>query len=107
MVQGALGRVATARSHWIIACDANMEPMQFRSGECYSEAHVKALAGGVSTYRTVGAGKKDTCKVLDYCMLGESLDNTFENIDVVEEFGPKPHKLVRCEIKLTKGDKMV
>ena len=41
-MKAVLRRVANTRCPWTIACDANVEPMQLRLGECFSE--VKALA---------------------------------------------------------------
>ena len=32
-MKAVLGRDANTRSHWIIARDANIDPMQFRLGE--------------------------------------------------------------------------
>ena len=81
-------RVANTRSHWIIACDANMEPMHFRLGEWFSEAkaHMKALAGGVTMYRAEGAGEKwcrirlqatQTCEVRSHA--GQKRTNGIRN----------------------------
>ena len=74
---------APCLSHWITACDANMEPMQFRSGEWSREAkaQVKALHGGVSTYRAEGAGDNEIGKVLDHFILNESVDNRIGNFE--------------------------
>ena len=50
------GSLANTRSHWIIAWDANTEPLQVRLGEWYKEgeAQVKAPAGRESTCRAKG-----------------------------------------------------
>ena len=90
-----------------MACDANMEAMQFRSGEWSREAkaQVKALHGGVSTYRAEGAGDNEIGKVLDHFILNESVDIRIGNVEVVEEDGSRPHKPVGCEIRLAKVDK--
>ena len=80
---------------------------QFRSEEWYSEAksQVKAAAGGVTTYRAKGSGDKEIHEILDYLIVSESLNNRIEKVEVVEEYGFKPHKPVKCEIKLAKVDK--
>ena len=60
--------------HWVIACAANMEPMQFKLGDCLSgnRAHVKALAGRVSAYYANGVVNQDTGKALDYVIVSQS-----------------------------------
>ena len=80
--------------------------MQFRFGEWFSEvkAQVKAFAGGVSTFCAKGAGE-EFCKVLDYFIVSELLDNRMENFEVVEECGFRPPKWVRCEIRVATVDK--
>ena len=84
-----------------------MNPMQFRLEEWYSEAksQVKAAAGGVATYRAKGSGDREIHETLDYLIVSESLNNRIEKVEVVEEYGSKPHKPVRCELKLAKVDK--
>ena len=80
-------RVANARCPGVIACDAKMEPMQFGREEWYNEAEaqVKALAGGVSTLRAMEVGIKDLGTVLDQFTARESLANTIDKVEVVEE----------------------
>ena len=43
--------------------------------------------------------------MLDYFIVSESLDSRCEKGKVFEGYGSKPHKLVRCEIRLSNVDK--
>ena len=82
--------------------------MQFRLEEWYSEAksQVKAAAGGVTSYLAKGSGDREIHETLDYPIVSESLNNRIEKVEVVEEYGSKPHKPVRCELKLAKSGQM-
>ena len=57
LMKAVVRTVATTRSHWIIACDANIEPFNFQFGDWHNEAKaqvVGALADGVSTNHAEG-----------------------------------------------------
>ena len=55
-------------------------------------------AGGASTCRVKGVENKEKRKVLDCFIVSESLANRMDKVEVVEEYGSKPHKQVRCDI---------
>ena len=59
------------QSHWIIAFDSNMEPMQFGFGEWFCDAKAQEE---FSTYHVKGVGDKEIGEVLDYFNVSESLD---------------------------------
>ena len=48
----------------------------------------------------MGAGDKDTNKVLDYFVVSESSSNRIEIVEAIEGYVWKPHKTVRCEVAL-------
>ena len=75
LMRAVLRRVANTRSHWIIACCANMEPWEVRLAEWVAEAQaeINCPGDGVSTYRIAGAGGKPASKVLDYLVVRPSL----------------------------------
>ena len=62
-MQVVLKRVTDARSHWIVACDADMDPC---------EESAKAPPDGRSTHRTVGVDTEAVSKVLDYFVVRSS-----------------------------------
>ena len=49
--------------------------------------------------------RKKMRKVLDYFIESESLDDGIGKVEVVEGYGAKPHKSVRCEIRVARVDK--
>ena len=53
LMKAVLRRVANTKSHGIIACDTNMEPLEFKLGDWYKEgkALVEAPAFGVTMCR--------------------------------------------------------
>ena len=56
LMKAVLRREANTKSHGIIACNANMEPREFKQRNWYNEGKAPAL--GVSMYSAEGRGRK-------------------------------------------------
>ena len=66
-IDGSCQKRGATRNRWIILCDANMEPCEFRVGTwCHgAKAHVKVLVNGVTTCCTESARRCEVNKVHD------------------------------------------
>ena len=97
-----LKRGANTRSHWIIACDANVDPTEFVGSDWVddSRAKVGAPPRGSATYCAKGTGGVEIRKLLDYFVVSEALEENIVNVDVVNEYLVSPHKAVRWTVKL-------
>ena len=81
LMSAVLRRAADTRSHWIIACDANMDPAEFAAGDDVQEskAEVKAPAQGSASYCGKRAGEDDIRKTFGCFVVSEWLERNCES----------------------------
>ena len=56
LIRAALSRVAATKSHWIIACETNMEPVQSNVGDWFAAARsqIRVQANAMSGHTALG-----------------------------------------------------
>ena len=98
LVSRVLKMVANTRSHWIIACAANMDPTEFANRDWVnkSKTKVKAPPQASATYCVKIIGEVEIRKTLDLLVVSESLNGKIEKADEVNEHLMSPHK--SCEM---------
>ena len=86
----------TTRQTWLIACDANMCPEEFKKSLWIKSRHmfVEAPGEGDSTCRSEGPNGEFIVRTYNYVIASHSLQGKIKNMEVVEDFEPRPHKAV-------------
>ena len=89
-------QVRTTRHPWLIACDANMCPEDFKKSPWFRSRHMftKAPGEGVSTCRSKGPNGEFFERTYDCVIASHSLQGETNNMEVVADFESRPHKAV-------------
>ena len=94
-LEAVLKRTRTSKHPWLIACDANMDPEDFEKGLWFRKDQMYVMAPeGVSTCRSRSVKGERVEKVYDYVRACSCLNGRISDIQVVEDFGSRPHKAV-------------
>ena len=80
--------VRTSRHSWLIACDANLCPEDFKKSLRFRSRHmfIKAPREGVSTGRSKGPNGELIERTHDYVIASHGLQEEIKNMEVVRRF---------------------
>ena len=93
LMEAIVKQVRATRHPWLIACDANMFPEDFKKSLWFQSRHmfIEAPGDGVSTSRSKGLNGELIERTYDYVIASHSQIKTTQ---VVEDFESRPHKAV-------------
>ena len=95
LLEAVLKRTRTTKHPWLIACGANMSPEDFEKSLWFRKEQMYVMAPeGVSTCRSRNAKGEWVEKVYDYVIACRSLEGRISDMQVLEDFEPRPHKAV-------------
>ena len=105
ILEAVLKRARARKHQWLVACDANMSPVDFEKGLWCRKDQMHVVAPeGASTCRSTSAKGEWVEKVYDYVIACNSLKGKISQMKVVEDFESRPHKPVSFVVERGKGD---
>ena len=95
ILEAVLKRARAAKHPWLVACDANMCPVEFEKSLWFRKGRMNVIAPeGASTCSSKSAQEEWVEKVYDYIIACNSLKGNISQMKVVEVFESRPHKAV-------------
>ena len=100
-MEALMKHVRTSRHPWLIACDANMSPVDFKKNLWFRSRHmfIKAPGEDVSTCRSKSLNGELIERTYDCVIASRSFLGKIRNMEVVEDFESRPHKAVSSVVE--------
>ena len=97
LMEAVVKLARTTRYPWLVACDANMNPKDFKKSLWFKKKRcmfMKAPEEGITTERSKGPDVELIERTYDDVIASQSLQGKIEDMEVVEDFESRPHKTV-------------
>ena len=99
----AVKRARATKHQWLVACDANMSPVDFETSPWLRKDQMHVMAPeGASTCRSKSAKGDWVEKVYDCVIACNSLKGKISQMKVVEDFESRPHEAVSFLVESAK-----
>ena len=95
LMEAVVKQARTTRHLWLVACDANMDPEDFKKSLWFIEAPGERI----SICRSKGPNGELIERTYDHLIASRSLQGKVKNMAVVEDFESRPHKAVTFQVE--------
>ena len=101
LMEAVVKQMRTTTLSWLIACDANMCPEDFKKSLCFKSKHMLSEAPGQGVSTCISKGAKGEFIEITYhhVIASRRLQGRIKKMEVVEDFESRPHKAVTFMVK--------
>ena len=94
LMEAVVKQASATRDPWLVACDANLKPEDFKKSLWYKSMHmfIEAPGEGKSICRSKGPSDWFIERTYDYVIASHSLQGKIINMELVEDFESRAHK---------------
>ena len=94
LMEAVVKQARTTRHPWLVACDANMDPEDFKKSSWYKCRCmlIEAPGEGISTCRSRSLNGELIERTYDYVIACHSLQENIKNMELREDFESRPHR---------------